>query len=112
MVILRTQFFIIPIDIKRLIRVYFQSLHFYFARVKEGKIMEDRRQGARFIISFPVRVRWKDENGNEVIEEGLTENVGQHGTLVYLPRNLPSVGGKVEVTVTEDPNDPVTATAR
>jgi hypothetical protein len=112
MVILRTQFFIIPIDIKRLIRVYFQSLHFYFARVKEGKIMEDRRQGARFIISFPVRVRWKDENGHEVIEEGLTENVGQHGTLVYLPRNLPSVGGKVEVTVTEDPNDPVTATAQ
>ena len=42
--------------------------------------MRERRQGARHVISFPIRVRWKDENGKEVIQEGLTENVGPHGT--------------------------------
>ncbi len=73
--------------------------------------MHDRRGAARHVISFPIRVRWKDEGGKEIIEEGLTENVGQHGTLVYLPRHLPRVGGKVSLTVTERPNDEVTVTA-
>ena len=73
---------------------------------------EDRRQGARYVVSFPIRVRWKDEAGKEIIEEGLTENVGPAGTLIYLPRNLPTVGSKVELTVTEDLNDEVTVTAQ
>jgi len=73
--------------------------------------MNERRSGARHVISFPIRVRWKDENGKEVIQEGLTENVGLHGTLVYLPRHLPLVGGKVQLTVTENPNDEVSVTA-
>jgi len=73
--------------------------------------MQDRRGGARHVISFPIRVRWKDENGKEVIEEGLTENVGLHGTLVYLPRQLPRVGGKVALTVTEHADEEVTVTA-
>ncbi len=70
--------------------------------------MRERRQGARYVISFPIRARWRDENGKEVIQEGLTDNVGPHGTLVYLPRVLPSVGGKVHLTVTENPDDEVT----
>jgi hypothetical protein len=74
--------------------------------------MRDRRGGERHVISFPVRVRWKDENGKEVIQEGLTENVGPHGTLVYLPRSLPLVGGKVQLTVTEDPKNEVSVTAQ
>lgn len=74
-------------------------------------MIQDRRGGARHVISFPIRVRWKDDDGNEVIQEGLTENVGPSGTLVYLPRHLPRVGGKVSLTVTEDPNDEVTVTA-
>jgi hypothetical protein len=74
--------------------------------------MRDRRGGERHVISFPVRVRWKDENGKEVIQEGLTENVGPHGTLVYLPRALPLVGGKVQLTVTEDPKNEVSVTAQ
>lgn len=73
--------------------------------------MHERRQSARHIISFPIRVRWKDENGKEIIQEGLTENVGPHGTLVYLPRFLPLVGGKVQLTVTENPDDEVSVTA-
>jgi hypothetical protein len=74
--------------------------------------MNERRQGARHVVSFPIRVRWKDEDGKEVIEEGLTENVGQSGTLVYLPRKLPTVGAKVELTVTENSDDEVTVQAQ
>lgn len=73
---------------------------------------EDRRQGARYVVSFPIRVRWKDEAGKEISEEGLTENVGPVGTLIYLPRNLPTVGAKVDLTVTENLNDEVTVTAQ
>ncbi len=48
--------------------------------------MQDRRQGARHVVAFPIRLEWKDESGSAVVEEGLTENVGPTGTLVYLPR--------------------------
>ena len=74
--------------------------------------MQERRHGSRYVISFPIRVKWKDENGKEVVEEGLTENVGPNGTLVYLPRKLPTVGSKVELTVTENPDDEVSVTAQ
>ena len=74
--------------------------------------MEDRRQGGRYIVSFPIRVKWKDESGKEMVEEGLTENVGPQGTLIYLPRHLPTVGAKVQLTVNEDLNDPVSVTAQ
>ncbi|MDM7923133.1 MAG: PilZ domain-containing protein, partial [Pyrinomonadaceae bacterium] len=74
--------------------------------------MQERRHGTRYVISFPIKIRWKDENGNEVIEDGLTENVGPNGTLVYLPRRLPTVGSKVNLTVTENTDDPVTVTAQ
>lgn len=73
--------------------------------------MPERRTGERFVISLPVRVRWKGEDGKEVEQEGLTENVGPHGTLIYLPRNLPLVGGKVSLTVTDNPKAEVTVSA-
>lgn len=73
--------------------------------------MQDRRQGSRYVVSFPIRVKWKGEDGQEVVEEGLTENVGPNGTLVYLPRKLPTVGAKVELTVTEHTEE-VTVTAQ
>jgi len=73
--------------------------------------MQERRHGARYSVSFPIRVRWKDENGNAVVEEGLTENVGPNGTLIYLPRKLPTVGAKVELIVTEKSDDEVSVTA-
>ena len=74
--------------------------------------MQDRRQGARHVVSFPIRVRWKDSDGQVMVEEGLTENVGQHGALVYLPRALPTVGSKVDLTVTENTKDEVTVSAQ
>jgi PilZ domain len=74
--------------------------------------MNERRNGARFAISFPVRLTWKDENGVEITEEGLTENVGVNGVLIYLPRRLPLVGSKVQITVTENPEDEVSVTAQ
>ena len=74
--------------------------------------MNERRSGSRYSISFPVRVQWKDENGREIIEDGLTENVGPQGALIYLPRQLPSVGSKVNLTVTENADDEVTVTAQ
>ena len=73
--------------------------------------MKERRRGARHVISYPIRVSWKDENGKQVMQEGLTDNVGPHGALVYLPRILPVVGGKVQLTVTENPDDEVVVTA-
>lgn len=74
--------------------------------------MQERRNGARYVISFPIRIRWKDENGKEVIEEGLTENIGPQGTLVFLPRLLPTVGSKVHLTITENASDEVSFTAQ
>lgn len=74
--------------------------------------MNERRTGARYVISFPIRVKWKDQNGAEITEEGLTENVGPYGTLVYLPRALPTVGSKVNLIVTENAAEEVTVTAQ
>ena len=74
--------------------------------------MQERRTSDRYAISFPVRVKWKDDTGKQVTEDGLTENVGVSGALVYLPRALPSVGSKIDLTVTENPKDEVSVTAQ
>jgi hypothetical protein len=74
--------------------------------------MKERRQSDRYVISMPIRVQWKDESGKMMSEEGLTENVGVQGTLVFLPRNLPPVGAKVSLTVTEEAADEVAVTAQ
>ena len=74
--------------------------------------MQERRHGARHVISFPIRVKWKDDAGKEIIEDGLTENVGQQGTLVFLPRQLPTVGSKVYLTITEHAEEEVTVAAQ
>ena len=74
--------------------------------------MQERRRSNRFVVSFPIRVEWKDENGSKFTEEGLTENVSPEGALIYLPRNLPAVGSKVNLTVTENADDEVTVKAQ
>ena len=74
--------------------------------------IQDRRQGSRYNISFPIRVAWKDEHGREIVQDGLTENVGPQGTLVFLPRALPAVGSKVNLTVTENAEEEVSVTAQ
>src|SRR4051812_40207248 len=73
--------------------------------------MHERRRGERFAVSYPVRARWKGDDGKEVVQEGLTDNIGPQGALVYLPRELPLVGGKVYLTVTENPDDEISVTA-
>lgn len=73
--------------------------------------MQERRNGDRYNVSFPIRIEWKDEKGQKISEEGLTENVGPQGVLIYLPRQLPSVGSKVMLTVTENASDEVTVKA-
>lgn len=67
--------------------------------------MQERRRGSRYNISFPVRVAWKTDAGEEIVQDGLTENVGLHGTLIFMPRNLPNVGSKVTLTITEKPDE-------
>ncbi len=74
--------------------------------------MQERRKGSRYNISFPVRLKWKDEEGKGIIQEGLTENVGPHGTLIFLPRALPPVGSRVNLTITEKPEDEVSVTVQ
>lgn len=74
--------------------------------------MQERRQGDRYPVSFPIRVKWKDDGGSVITEEGLTENIGIQGALVYLPRKLPTVGSKVELTVTENADDEVIVSAQ
>ena len=74
--------------------------------------MQERRHGARHVISFPIRVKWKDDAGKDIVEDGLTENVGQQGTLVFLPRQLPMVGSKVYLTITEHADEEVTVVAQ
>ena len=71
--------------------------------------MRERRRETRYSISFPIRLKWKDENGKQMTEEGLTENVSERGALVYLPRFLPQVGSKVNLVVTETEEVSVTA---
>lgn len=74
--------------------------------------MQERRNSTRLSVSFPIRVEWKSENGESITEEGLTENIGQAGALVHLPRKLPLVGSEVNLTVTENPRNEVTVTAQ
>ncbi len=42
----------------------------------------------------------------------MTENVGQQGTLIFLPRTLPAVGSKVNLTITENAEDEISVTAQ
>jgi hypothetical protein len=74
--------------------------------------MQERRRGSRLNISFPIRVKWKAENGQEVVQDGLTENVGPQGALVFLPRGFPPVGSKVTLTITENADEEVVVTAQ
>lgn len=74
--------------------------------------MSERRTGSRYVISLPIRLKWKDESGDEIVEDGLTENVGPHGTLIYLPRRLPTVGSKVSLTISENIEDEISVNAQ
>lgn len=66
----------------------------------QGLSME-QRTGQRYMATFPIRVEW-DEDGNHLIEEGETENVGPQGVLVHLQRLLPNVGSQVKLQVSNE----------
>lgn len=74
--------------------------------------MRERRSDSRYYISFPIKVEWKDDKEGKVISEGLTENIGPSGVLVHLPRKLPNVGSKVNITVTENKSTQITFPAQ
>lgn len=61
-------------------------------------IETENRHGPRYLASLEVKAEW-DSNGEHVVAEGLTENVGPEGTLVHLPRHLPDVGSRVRLEV-------------
>jgi hypothetical protein len=79
--------------------------------MEKSGMTEERRRGHRYLASFPIRVEWEDENGEKMVSEGLTENVGLKGTLIHLPRILPNVGNEVSITISEKPSDEVTVLA-
>lgn len=62
-------------------------------------IETDNRSGPRYLASLEVKAEWDDPGGDHIITEGMTENVGPEGTLVHLPRQLPSVGSRVRLEV-------------
>lgn len=57
------------------------------------------RSGPRYLVSFEVRAEWDEPGGTHIMSEGTTENVGPDGTLVHLPKGLPSVGSRVRLEV-------------
>jgi hypothetical protein len=63
-------------------------------------IERETRSGPRYLVSFEVRAEWDDADGSHIVVQGTTENVGPEGTLVHLPRQLPSVGSTVRLEVT------------
>jgi hypothetical protein len=73
--------------------------------------VDERRRGDRYVLAMPVRVEWKDDNGQEKVEEGLTENIGASGTLIHLPRELPDVGTRVNLYVIDEKNREVAVEA-
>jgi len=62
-------------------------------------IEREARSGPRYLVSFEVRAEWDDADGSHIVVQGTTENVGPEGTLVHLPRQLPTVGSTVHLEV-------------
>src|SRR4030095_14000978 len=62
-------------------------------------IETENRHGPRYLASLEVKAEWDGTNGEHVVAEGITENVGPEGTLVHLPRQLPDVGSRVRLEV-------------
>lgn len=66
---------------------------------------------SQYTVSVPVRVQWKDESGEDIAEDGLTENIGLRDALVYLPRRLPGVGSRISLTVADDAKNEIEVSA-
>ena len=76
----------------------------------QGAFVENR-SGQRYIHAFPIRAEWDTTEGNHVVAEGETENVGPEGTLVHLQPNLPPVGGRVNLRVLDETGEKISVIA-
>src|SRR6266705_1221046 len=57
------------------------------------------RLGPRYVAAFPIRAEWDTNDGEHIVAEGETENIGPDGTLVHLQRELPPVGSLVNLLI-------------
>ena len=62
----------------------------------------ENRSGPRYVAAFPIRAEWDTIEGVHIIAEGETDNVGPEGTLIHFQRELPPVGGRVNLLVLGD----------
>jgi hypothetical protein len=71
----------------------------------------ENRSGPRYVHAFPVRAEWDTSEGVHIVAEGETENVGPEGTLIFLQRELPPVGGRVNLRVLDDGGEKLSVVA-
>ena len=71
----------------------------------------ENRSGPRYVHAFPVRAEWDTNDGAHIIAEGETENVGPEGALIHLQRDLPPVGGRVNLLVLDDKGEKLSVIA-
>ena len=71
----------------------------------------DNRGGPRYVHAFPIRAEWDTNEGVHVVAEGETENVGPEGTLVHFQRELPPVGGRVNLQVLDEKGEKLSVVA-
>lgn len=69
--------------------------------MKDSNFGQECRFDSRLVVSLPIRVEWKGDDGSDFSVEGNTENIGAAGALVHLPKNLPNVGSVVKIDVLE-----------
>lgn len=69
------------------------------------------RSGPRYIAAFPIRAEWDTNDGDHIVAEGETENIGPEGTLVHLQNTLPPVGGRVNLRVLDDKGEKLSVIA-
>jgi len=62
----------------------------------------ENRSGPRYVHAFPIRAEWDTNEGVHIVADGETDNVGPEGTLIHLQRDLPPVGGRVNLLVLGD----------
>jgi hypothetical protein len=63
------------------------------------------------VHAFPVRAEWDTREGVHIVAEGETENVGPEGALIHLQRELPPVGGRVNLLVMDDSGEKLSVIA-
>jgi hypothetical protein len=71
----------------------------------------DNRSGPRYVATFPVRAEWDTRDGVHIVADGETENVGPEGTLIHFQRELPPVGGRVNLRVLGDDGEKLSVIA-